>query len=108
MVTYGDGVANINVQEIVDQFYDTYPIGIISTYNYQQNKGVVDVSDDNKILAFREKSEADSKLINIGYMVFNPYVFEYLTDDTTILEKDCLPKLAAAGQLEAYHHDGFW
>lgn len=108
MVTYGDGVANINIQEIVDQFYDTNPIGVISTYNYQQNKGVVDVSDDNKILAFREKSEADSRLINIGYMIFDHGVFEHLVDDTTVLEKDCLPKLAAAGQLEAYYHNGFW
>lgn len=109
MVAYGDGLADIDLYNVVNQFYSQPTIGLISTYNYQQNKGVVDVDNEtNKILAFREKSEADSKLINIGFMVFSPVVFDYLIDDKTILEKDCLPKLAAAGELAAYHHDGFW
>ena len=109
MVAYGDGLANIDIQATVNQFHNSSSIGLISTYNYQQNKGVVDVNNEtNKIIAFREKSEADSKLINIGFMVFKPSVFNYLIDDKTVLEKDCLPQLAAAGLLDAYHHDGFW
>lgn len=109
MVAYGDGLADINIQNIVDQFYSQPSIGLISTYNYQQNKGVVAVnSETQKITTFREKSEADSQLINIGFMIFSPKVFNYLIDNTTNLEKDCLPKLAAAGELAAYHHEGFW
>lgn len=111
MVAYGDGLANIDINAAATQFYThvSSAIGLISTYNYQQNKGVVNVNEDTKkILSFREKSEIDSQLINIGFMIFKPKVFEYLTDDQTILEKDCLPQLAAAGLLDAYHHDGFW
>lgn len=109
MVAYGDGLADINIQNIVNQFYSQSSIGLISTYNYQQNKGVVAIdSKTQKIITFREKSEADSQLINIGFMIFSPRIFDYLIDNTTNLEKDCLPKLAAAGELAAYHHDGFW
>lgn len=109
MVAYGDGLADINIQNIVDQFYSQSSIGLISTYNHQQNKGVVAVDSKTlKIITFREKSDADSQLINIGFMIFSPRIFDYLIDNTTNLEKDCLPKLAAAGELAAYHHDGFW
>lgn len=109
MVAYGDGLADINIQNIVDQFCSQSSIGLISTYNHQQNKGVVEVDSKTlKIITFREKSDADSQLINIGFMIFSPRIFDYLIDNTTNLEKDCLPKLAAEGQLEAYHHDGFW
>lgn len=108
MVTYGDGLANINLKETVDLFNSSNSIGLISTYNYQQNKGVITVGEENKILSFREKSELDSQLINIGFMIFQPEVFKYLTNDCSILEKDCLPKLAGLRQLTAYHHKGFW
>lgn len=109
MVAYGDGLADINIQNIVDQFYSQSSIGLISTYNYQQNKGVVAVDSKTlKIITFREKSDVDSQLINIGFMIFSPKVFDYLIDNTTNLEKDCLPKLAVAGELAAYHHEGFW
>ena len=109
MVAYGDGLADIDIQATVNQFYNSSSIGLISTYNYQQNKGVVAIdSKTQKIITFREKSETDSQLINIGFMIFSPRIFDYLIDNTTNLEKDCLPKLAAAGELAAYHHDGFW
>jgi glucose-1-phosphate cytidylyltransferase len=107
IVTYGDGVADINVDAVIDTFNRGNTIGTISTYNYQQNKGVVNVVD-GKVESFREKSELDSQLINIGFMVFSKDMLNYLSDDTTNLEKDCLTKLASEGQLSTYVHKGFW
>lgn len=107
MVTYGDGVADIDVAEVLSAHEQGGRVGTISTYNYKQNKGVVEV-EDGQVMAFREKSTLDSQVINIGFMVFQPEVFNYLTDDATILEKDCLTRLANEGQLSAYHHKGFW
>lgn len=107
IVTYGDGVADINITEVIQLHNQSQKIGTISTYNYKQNKGVVDV-ENNQVMAFREKSEADDQVINIGFMVFEPKVFDYLANDQTILEKHCLAQLAKEGQLSAYHHNGFW
>ena len=106
-MTYGDGVADITVDAVVDTFNRSNTVGTISTYNYQQNKGVVNVVD-GKVESFREKSELDSQLINIGFMVFSKDMLNYLSDDKTNLEKDCLTKLASEGQLSTYVHKGFW
>ena len=107
MVTYGDGVADIDLRAALMLHKAAGRIGTISTYNYLQNKGVVEICG-NQIKTFREKSEADINLINIGFMIFEPEIFDYLKNDKTILEKDCLPDLATEGQLTAYHHEGFW
>lgn len=107
MVTYGDGVADIDLRAALMLHEAAGRIGTISTHNYLQNKGVVEISD-NQVKSFREKSETDISLINIGFMIFEPEIFDYLKNDKTILEKDCLPDLAAEGQLTAYHHEGFW
>ena len=73
-----------------------------------QRFGIIDVNDSGKIEAFREKNEADGSLINGGYMVMNPEVFDYIEGDGTVLEKEPLENLAKDGQLMAYHHTGFW
>lgn len=107
IVTYGDGVSNIDMNAVVALHKETGRQATISTYNYQQNKGVVEVYG-NEVIAFREKSAEDGQVINIGYMVFEPDVLELLANDATVLEKDCLTYLAANGQLTAYHHRDFW
>ena len=60
------------------------------------------------ITSFREKEDCDASLINGGFMVFNKEIFNYLDDDSTILEKDALEKLSREGQLMGYYHPGFW
>lgn len=107
IVTYGDGVSDIDMNAVVALHEESGRLATISTYNYKQNKGVVDVYG-NQVMAFREKSSTDSQVINIGYMVFQPEVLDTMKGDDTILEKDCLTALAADGQLTAYHHYGFW
>lgn len=107
MVTYGDGIANIDLNSLLNTFYSSNTLGTITTYNYQQHKGVVSV-ENGRVESFREKSELDSQLINIGYMVFKPDILEWMRDDNYNLEKECLPSVSSMGQLSAYNHTGSW
>ncbi len=108
MLTYGDGVGNVNIRELVDFHNKHDRIGTISMYNFGQNKGVVEVGKNGIIEAFREKSDTDGELINIGFMVFKSELFDYIDDDTTIFEKGPLTLLADKKELIGYVHKGFW
>lgn len=68
---------------------------------------MLDVADDNTVRAIREKKNVDGSLINAGYMVLKPAIFDYLTDDTCVFEQKPM-QLAADGQLMRYTHKGFW
>ena len=108
MLTYGDAVGNINIQELLSFHYSHNRIGTMSMYNFGQNKGVVEVGKDGVIDAFREKSDMDGDLINIGFMVFNPQIFDYIDGDETILERQALSKLVKDKQLVGFVHKGYW
>ncbi len=108
MLTYGDAVGNIDITKLLDFHYTHGRIGTISVYNYGQNKGIVDTDSAGIVKAFREKSDIDGDLINIGYMVMNPEIFDRIDDDSTIFEKKPLNSLVQEGQLVSYTHDGFW
>lgn len=107
MVTYGDGVSDINISELV-KFHEKHgKIGTMSAVQPEGRFGVLDI-ENNQINAFREKSKDDSGWINCGFMVMNPEIFDYIEGDTTIFEKEPLEGLAKDGQLMAYKHNGFW
>lgn len=108
MVTYGDAVGDVNITELINYHNQHKKIGTMSMYNFGQNKGVVDIGADGSIKAFREKSDFDGDLINIGYMVFEPAIFDYIEGDSTIFERTPLSKLVEEGQLAGYVHKGFW
>lgn len=108
VVAYGDGVSNIDVEALLSFHRRHGKIGTISVFNVGQKYGVVDVDENGSVREFREKSDGDGTLINIGYMVFNPEIFDYLDGDETILEREPLVRLAAERQLQAFHHEGFW
>ena len=74
----------------------------------EQEKGVLDIGEDNTVRAFREKNICDSAPINAGYMVLNPEIFDYIDGDDTVFEKDPLVKLTEEGELMSYLHHGFW
>ena len=108
MLTYGDGVSNVDLREL-EAFHRSHgKIATITTVNLAQLKGVLDVDDNNQIISFREKQEDDGSLINGGFMVFNPEIFRYLKGDDTVLEQGPLTQLAEEGQLMSFYHDGFW
>ena len=108
MLTYGDAVGDINIGELLEQHKLHGKKATMSMYNFGQNKGVVEVDNDGSVKVFREKSNLDGDLINIGFFVFQPAVFEYIKDDTTVLEKDTLRLLVNEGELNGYVHHGFW
>lgn len=108
MLTYGDAVGDVNIKELVDFHHTHGKIGTMSMYNFGQNKGVVEVGKNGIIDAFREKSDTDGDLINIGFMVFKSELFDLIEDDTTIFEKGPLVKLVKKKELVGYVHNGFW
>lgn len=108
MLTYGDGVADVNLKKLV-QFHQSHgKIATISTVKISQNFGIVQADSEGKINSFREKAVTDGSRINGGYMVLNPEIFRYLKDDSTVLEKEPLETLAKENELMAFKHDGFW
>lgn len=108
MLTYGDGVANVDLAALLAYHQSHGKIATITTVNIAQQKGVLDIARDGSIRAFREKSDEDGAVINGGFMVLNKEIFSYLTDDTTVLEQEPMRRLAADGQLMSFYHDGFW
>ena len=93
----------------LEQFHKKHGrIGTISVYNFGQSKGIIDIDSNGRIKEFREKSDEDGALINIGYMVFEPDVFDYLDDDNSVLEQEPMKRLAINGELMCYKHLGFW
>ena len=108
MLTYGDGVADIDLKGL-EEFHRSHgKIATISAVNVGQRFGVLDLSGEGQINSFREKNDSDGGVINGGFMVLNPEVFDYLKDDTTVFEKEPMENLAKDGQLMAYRHNGFW
>lgn len=108
MLTYGDAVGDVNISKLLEFHKQHKKIGTMSMYNFGQNKGVVEAGKDGTILAFREKSDLDGDLINIGFMVFEPELFEYIEGDSTIFEKGPLTELVSKHQLVGYVHKGYW
>ena len=76
--------------------------------NPGQRYGSLDIASDGRVLDFREKSKGDGALINGGFMVCEPGIFDFLDGDDQMLEREPMERLAAAGRLAAYRHDGFW
>ena len=108
MLNYGDAVGDVNIRELV-RFHKSHgKIGTVTIYNYQQNKGVLNVAEDGRVTDFREKADTDGNKINIGFMVFEPELFDLIKDDTTVFEKEPMDTLVNQEQLVAYSHNGFW
>ena len=108
MLTYGDGVCNVDLKGLVEFHKSHGKTATITTVSIDQQKGGLDIGPDNTIRSFREKAASDGAIINGGFMVLNPEVFSYLKDDTTVFEQEPMTRLAAEGQLMSFYHDGFW
>lgn len=108
MLTYGDGVSNVDLKALEGFHRDHGKTATITTVNIGQVKGVLDIAPDGTVKSFREKDGRDSALINGGFMVMNPEIFSYLEDDGTVFEKGPMQSLVQEGQLMSFRHDGFW
>ena len=108
LLTYGDGVCDVNIQDVVDYHKENNSIVTLTSVQQKQQKGVLNIGEDNTVKAFREKATEDGTMINAGYMVVEPMVFDYIVGDDTVFETDVLGTLAQEGKLRSYHHMGFW
>lgn len=108
MMTYGDGVCDVNIKELLEFHRSHGKIATLTAVLQEQQKGVLDIAENNSVRSFREKNEVDRSPINAGYMVLEPEVFDYLNGDKCIFEQEPLQKLAEEDQLKSYTHRGFW
>ena len=107
-MTYGDGVCDVDINKLLAFHKKHGKIATLTAVKMGQDKGVLNIGGDNAVKSFREKNVNDGVTINAGYMVLEPQIFNYLTDDSCVFEKEPLTKLANEGQLMSYTHTGFW
>lgn len=107
-MTYGDGVCDVNINKLLEFHKSHGKIATLTAVKQAQEKGILDIGRDQAVKAFREKNINDGAPINAGYMVLEPEIFKYLTDDTCVFEREPLSKLVGEGQLMSYIHTGFW
>jgi glucose-1-phosphate cytidylyltransferase len=106
-LTYGDGVSDVNITELI-AFHKAQNVKATLTAAIPPGRfGALDMSG-NKVNSFMEKPKGDGAMINGGFFVLSPQVIDYIADDHTTWERDPLERLAAEGNLAAYHHNGFW
>ena len=108
MMTYGDAVCDVNIARLVEFHKSHGKIATLTAVKLAQQKGILDIDENNSVRAFREKNAADSAPINAGFMVLEPQIFDYLEGDTTVFEREPLEKLAAKRQLKSFIFNGFW
>lgn len=107
MVTYGDGVANVNVKELLAFHHSHGRIATVTTVQPISRYGVLRIGDGNSVSEFVEKPQLEDR-VSAGFFVFNRKIFDYIDGDDTVLEQEPLRRLVADGQLMAYHHTGFF
>lgn len=107
MVTYGDGVSNIDYRQLILFHKRHGKMATITAVRPPARFGGL-IFKGNKVVEFTEKPQVGEGWINGGFMVLEPAIFDLLHGKQCSLESDALRKLAAAGQLCAYRHEGFW
>ncbi|MBC5647853.1 glucose-1-phosphate cytidylyltransferase [Christensenella tenuis] len=108
MLTYGDGVSDVDINALIDYHKSHGKIATMTAIRPSGRFGILDIEEGNAITSFREKSQEDMGLINGGFMVLEPGIFDFIDGDDTVLEREPLEKLAQQHELMAFKHDGFW
>ena len=107
-LTYGDGVSDVNISQLISFHKEKKSIGTLTAIHPPERYGVLNLSEDN-VIEFQEKHKRESSWINGGFFVFEPTIFDYLSNrDETILERAPLENLAKDKKLTAFKHNGFW
>jgi glucose-1-phosphate cytidylyltransferase len=107
-LTYGDGVSDVNISELV-QFHRNHGLQATLTATYPPGRfGALDINSDKRVAAFKEKPKGDGGMINGGFFVLSPKVIELIDGDKMVWEREPLEKLAESGNLKAFEHEGFW
>ena len=109
MMTYGDGVSDINIKELV-KFHKTHGKAMtLSSVQPEGRFGALNINNENRIKEFEEKPKGDGNWINAGFFVCESKVFDYIdSSENVMFEQEPLQNLAKDGELYAYKHNGFW
>ena len=107
MLTYGDGVCDVNIKEVLKFHKEQGKICTITAVKPEGRFGILDIKE-NLIKSFREKDKQDVGYINGGYMVCEPAIFDYIENEATTLEQQPFERRAAEAQLVPFKHNGFW
>lgn len=107
LLTYGDGVANINIEALIKFHKSHGKMVTVSAVHPGARFGELDINN-GKVIEFKEKPQMGQGWINGGFFVIEPQFFDLIENDDTILEKEPLEKAAAMGEMMAYQHDGYW
>ena len=107
-MTYGDGVCDVDINKLLEFHKSHGKKATLTAVKMAQDKGVLNIGEDNSVKSFREKNFSDGAPINAGYMVLEPQIFDLLDGDDCVFEKKPLETLAKDGQLMSYIHEGFW
>ena len=109
MLTYGDGVADVDIGELVRNHAHSQKLATVTAVQPNGKFGMLNIGDDGTIFEFLEKPQGDGGWINGGFMVLDYKVFDYLnSSEMLVFEQEPLENLARDGQLNAYKHRGFW
>jgi glucose-1-phosphate cytidylyltransferase len=109
LLTYGDGVGDINIRESIEQHKKSGKTLTLTAYKPDGKFGALEIDEKGSVKSFMEKPAGDGTWINAGYFVCEPSLFSYLSGkDEEIFERKPLESIAAAGQMNAYFHTGFW
>jgi glucose-1-phosphate cytidylyltransferase len=105
--TYGDGVGNINLSQLLEFHKSEGRLATLTAVRPPARFGYLEI-DQGKVSAFGEKNQSASGWINGGFFVLEPEVREFIFDDSEPFETGALPRLVQSGELSAYRHHGFW
>lgn len=108
LLTYGDGVTDLNIKELVKFHKKNNKLVTLSAVRPEGRFGIIEMDEKGVVTAFREKSKEDSGWVNVGFMVCEPKMIDFIAGDQTILETEPLNKLININQLVCYRHEGFW
>ncbi|MRX48650.1 glucose-1-phosphate cytidylyltransferase [Pedobacter puniceum] len=108
MVTYGDGVSDVNIKELVNFHQSHGKLCTVTAVQPSGRFGALNLSENQTVQSFLEKPKGDGAWINGGFFVCQPKVFDYIKRDTTIFEKEPMENIAADGEMKAFNHSGFW
>ena len=108
MLTYCDGLCSLNFNNLINFHKEHAGMVTLTAVRPKPRFGILEITENGQVKVFKEKQRKDSPIINGGFMVIEPEIFDFLTKEMEHLEKDVLVSLSNSGKLMAYYYEGFW